>query len=134
MSTYTEAKRQAYLRNKDKIAEKEKEKKRWVTYYEQNKDEVSTRRKERRLKKELPPIDEEKVKRYYELMEEARALKAEVTRKKIRTVALAKRSARAPPPPPPPANPPGSEDKEDSPGDGLKPTLIEGIEDTPDNE
>ena len=97
MSTYTEAKKQAYLRNKEKIAEKEKEKKRWVTYYAENKEEVSTRRKQIRLKKELPPIDEDKVKRYYELMEEAKALKAEVTKKKIRETAMAKRIARTDP-------------------------------------
>lgn len=97
MTTYTEAKRQAYLRNKEKIAEKEKEKKRWLTYHAEHKEEVSTRRKERRLKKELPPIDEEKVRRYYEIMEEAKVLKAEVTRKKIRDTALAKRIARTVP-------------------------------------
>ena len=124
MSTYTEAKKQAYQRNKEKIAEKEKEKKRWLSYHAEHKEEVSTRRKQRRLKKELPPIDEDKVRRYYEIMEEAKALKAEVTRKKIRDTALAKRASRAAPPPPPP------EDKEDSPG--LKPTPEGGLEDSPD--
>lgn len=101
MSSYTEAKRQAYLRNKEKIAEKEKEKKRWLTYYAENKEEVSVRRKGRQMKKELPPIDEDKVKRYYEIMEEAKILKAEVTRKKIREIALAKRAARSATLPPP---------------------------------
>jgi len=100
MSSYTEAKKQAYLRNKEKIAEMEKSNKRWLNYHAENKEEVSIRRKERRLKKELPPIDEDKVKRYYEIMEEAKVLKAEVTRKKIRETALAKRAARSTPLPP----------------------------------
>jgi hypothetical protein len=95
MSTYTEAKRQAYLRNKEKIAAAEKEKKRWLTYHAEHKEEVSVRRKQRRLKKELPPIDEEKVRRYYELMEEAKTLQSEVTRKKKREAALANRAKRS---------------------------------------
>lgn len=122
MSTYTEAKRQAYLRNKEKIAAAESEKKRWLVYHAENKEAISIRRKQRLLKKELPPIDEDKVKRYYELMEEAKTLQSEVTRKKKREAALANRAKRSGTV----INPvsPG-----DTPGEGLKTAPEGGIED-----
>ena len=112
--TYTESKKRCYERNKLKIAEKEKDKKRWLEYYAENKEAISERRKERRLKKELPPIDEDKVRRYNELMEEAKTLKNEIRLKKIREKALARREAKKAP--------------ADSPGVGLNIVSSTGIE------
>ena len=114
-TTYTESKKRSYLKNKEKIAEKEKTKKRWLEYYAEHKEEISKRRKLNRLKTDLPPLDEDKIKRYNELMEEAKTLKSVITKKKMRDAALRKREAKKTP--------------ADSPGDGLKPVLVNIIED-----
>lgn len=37
-----------YLTHRDEILQKEKEKKRWLTYYEANKEAIKARRKQRR--------------------------------------------------------------------------------------
>jgi hypothetical protein len=93
MSSYTDAKKRYNEKHKAEIAEKEKEKKRWVSYYAENKEEISKRRKALRLAKELPRINEEQEKRYKELMAEAETLKKAITAKKIRDAAIAKREA-----------------------------------------
>jgi hypothetical protein len=111
-TSYTEARRAAYLRNKDKIAEREKTGKRWVEYYENNKEKIAERRKAKRnelkekgiykRKSRAVPIDESKIKRYEEIIAELEDLKKEVSRKR-RQETLAKKKI------------------EDNPGDGLKP-------------
>lgn len=79
--SYTEARRQAYLRNKEKISNDEKDKKRWISYYQEHKDEIKERKKKQRIEK-IVPIDETKIKRYYELIEETKELYKEVLRKR----------------------------------------------------
>jgi hypothetical protein len=114
-TTYTEARREAYLRNKDKISEREKIDKRWVEYYEKNKEKIAERRKAKRKelkekgeykrKSRAVPIDESKIKRYDEIIAELADLKKEVSRKR-RQETLAKKKI------------------EDNPGDGLKPGVL----------
>jgi N-glycosylase/DNA lyase len=85
-STYTAAAKAFYERNRVAILAKEKEGKRWVEYYKNNKEKISERRKEiRKLKpKVAKPIDEEKIKRYEEIMKELPELKKEVALKRRR--------------------------------------------------
>jgi len=97
-STYTPARKAAYERNKSKIAEKEKEGKRWLKYYAENKDIIAERRKARRALVAKRPIDEEKIKRYDALQEELKELKKEVALKKLRATLEARRQLPAPAP------------------------------------
>jgi hypothetical protein len=90
-SSYTPARKDAYLRNKDAIAQTETEKKRWIEYYAKNKEAISERRKKNRALLEKRPIDETKIQRYNELMLEATALKKEVSLKKLRETLARKR-------------------------------------------
>ena len=112
-STYTPARKASYERNKEKIAEKEKVKKRWLKYYADNKDAIAERRKARRAQQAKRPIDEAKIERYEELQAELKELKKEVALKKLRATLEAKRQPPGPPGsalpvlPPGPALPPG---------------------------
>jgi hypothetical protein len=105
-TTYTQARKEAYERNREKIQARESEKKRWISYYAENKEKIAERRKAKRATQEKKPIDEAKVKRYEELLEEMETLKKEVALKRLRET-LAKKKAPAPAPAPvdPPALP-----------------------------
>lgn len=83
-STYTAAAKAFYERHREEILAKEKEKKRWVEYYQKNKEKIAERRKQLRKTKPVRPIDEEKIKRYEEIMAELPELKKEVMLKKRR--------------------------------------------------
>jgi hypothetical protein len=100
-STYTAAAKAFYERNKEKILAKEKEGKRWIEYYQKNKEKIAERRKERRKLKPVRPIDEDKIKRYDEIMAELQELKKEVALKK-------RREKKLPEAAPAPAETPGS--------------------------
>lgn len=93
-TTYTQARKEAYERNREKIQARESEKKRWIQYYADNKEKISERRKARREKQEKKPVDEGKIKRYEELLEEMETLKKEVALKRLRET-LAKKKAPA---------------------------------------
>lgn len=47
-SSYTKYSKAFYERHREKIMEKEKEKKRWLKYYADNKEKIAERRKEKR--------------------------------------------------------------------------------------
>ena len=83
-NTYTPARKAFYDRHREEILAKEKEKKRWIEYYEKNKAKIAERRKLARKAKEPRPIDEEKIKRYEEILKELPELKKEVNLKKRR--------------------------------------------------
>jgi hypothetical protein len=71
--------------------------KRWNKYYAENKEKISKRRKERRALQEKKPVDEDAVKRYYELQAEMETLKPIVALWRLRqTLALKKTPAPAP--------------------------------------
>ena len=93
-TTYTQGGVEAYERNREKIQARESEKKRWIQYYADNKEKISERRKARREKQEKKPVDEGKIKRYEELLEEMETLKKEVALKRLRET-LAKKKAPA---------------------------------------
>lgn len=68
-TTYSDAKKRYYEKNKETIAEKEKDEKRWRDYYEKNKEAVKRRNLERYYAKQgrtppaplspdLPPADD----------------------------------------------------------------------------
>jgi hypothetical protein len=100
-TTYTEARKRAYERNKEKIAAKEQEKKRWLKYYDENKEKIAERRKAKRAQQEKRPIDEAKIERYNQLVEEMRELKKEVALKKLReTLAKKAQTTESPAAPP----------------------------------
>lgn len=83
-TTYTQARKEAYERNRDKIQAREAEKKRWIKYYADNKDAIAERRKAKRAIQEKKAVDEEKIKRYEELQAEMETLKKEVALKRLR--------------------------------------------------
>jgi vacuolar-type H+-ATPase subunit I/STV1 len=91
-TTYTPAKREAYQRNKVAIAERESDRKRWLKYYADNKEKIAERRKAKREATEKPPVDEEKIKRYEELMAEAETLKKEVALYRLRNTLAEKKA------------------------------------------
>jgi hypothetical protein len=85
---------------------------RWVKYYAENKELIAARRKARRALKEKKPVDEDAIKRYNDIMEEAAKLKPIVALKKLRETLARKDAAVAPCPPAAgqsPVNPPVSE-------------------------
>lgn len=96
-TTYTQARKEAYERNREKIQAREGEKKRWIQYYAENKEKIAERRKARRAQEEKKPVDETKIKRYEELLEELETLKKEVALKRLRDT-LAKKKTPAPEP------------------------------------
>jgi hypothetical protein len=104
-TTYTPARKASYERNKEKIAEKEKVKKRWLKYYADNKDAIAERRKARRAQQAKRPIDEAKIERYDALQAELKELKKEVALKKLRATLEAKRQPPTSPVSPLPAPP-----------------------------
>jgi hypothetical protein len=94
-TTYTQARKEAYERNREKIQAREAEKKRWIKYYAENKEKIAERRKAKRATIEKKPVDEEKIKRYEELQAEMETLKKEVALKRLRET-LAKKKAPEP--------------------------------------
>jgi len=92
-TTYTQAKKEAYQRNKATIAEKETENKRWLKYYADNKEKIAERRKAKRSTIEKTPVDSEKIKRYDELMAEAETLKKEVALHRLRLTLAEKKAS-----------------------------------------
>jgi hypothetical protein len=92
-TTYTEAKKQAYQRNKVAIAEKESDRKRWLKYYADNKEKIAERRRAKREATEKTPVDAEKIKRYDELMAEAETLKKEVALYRLRNTLAEKKAS-----------------------------------------
>jgi len=91
-TTYTQAKKEAYQRNKATIAEKETENKRWLKYYADNKEKIAERRRAKREATQKTPVDAEKIKRYDELMAEAETLKKEVALYRLRNTLAEKKS------------------------------------------
>lgn len=91
-TTYTQARKEAYERNREKIQARESEKKRWLTYYAENKEKIAERRKVKRATQEKPPIDDKKIQRYEELLEEIQKLKKEVALKRLRETLAKKKS------------------------------------------
>jgi hypothetical protein len=69
---------------------------RWVRYYAENKELIAARRKARRALKEKKPVDEDAIKRYNDIMEEAAKLKPIVALKKLRETLARKGAAVAP--------------------------------------
>ena len=114
-TSYTQAKKEAYHRNKESIAEKEAANKRWWKYYADNKEKIADRRRAKRATIEKRPVDAEKIKRYEELQAEMESLKKEVALHRLRTTLAAKAAvvvapevpAPAPAPAPDPASPAG---------------------------
>jgi hypothetical protein len=75
-TTYGEAKKRYYEKNKETIAEKEKEEKRWREYYEKNKEAVKRRNLERYYAKQgrTPPPPPEPISPDLPPVEDVRAL------------------------------------------------------------
>jgi hypothetical protein len=90
-TTYTLARKLAYERNKETIAAKESENKRWLRYYADNKEKIAERRRAKREATEKPPVDAEKIKRYEELLVEMESLKKDVMLHRLRTTLAAKK-------------------------------------------
>jgi len=91
-TTYTQAKKEAYERNKEAIAAKEAENKRWLKYYADNKEKIAERRRAKRAATEKTPVDADKIKRYEELMAEAETLKKDVALHRLRNTLAAKKT------------------------------------------
>jgi hypothetical protein len=70
--------------------------KRWNKYYADNREKIAQRRKERRALQEKKPVDEEAVKRYFELLAEIETLKPAVALWKLRQTLALKKSPVAP--------------------------------------
>jgi hypothetical protein len=60
MSDYERYGKQYYLENREKILAAEKEKKRWLTYYEENKAVVAERNRRRYYEKRGLPVPEKR--------------------------------------------------------------------------
>jgi hypothetical protein len=75
-TTYGDAKKRYYEKNKETIAEKEKEDKRWREYYEKNKEAVKRRNLERYYAKQgrTPPAPPEPISPDLPPIEDVRAL------------------------------------------------------------
>jgi hypothetical protein len=76
---YPNSAQKYYQANKDEILEKEKEKKRWLDYYERNKEAVRKRNLERYYKKKqatapAPPPDDAKIERLNAILAELKEL------------------------------------------------------------
>jgi hypothetical protein len=118
-TTYTEARKRAYERNKEKIAAKEHDKKRWLKYYEENKEKIAERRKAKRAAQPKRPVDDKKIERYNELMGELQELKKEVALKKLRETLAKKATLTLVDPPASPGILPAP-GPEDTPGDASR--------------
>lgn len=83
-STYTPSAKKYYENHKDEILAKEKEQKRWVSYYERNKDAIKKKNLERYHSKRAsknpptpppdPAVEEARVKRLNEIIAELHQL------------------------------------------------------------